>query len=1212
MTLTRIGKTQLVLVIPAQMMPGSYPLTATADGVAYAPLSFTITAAQTAADPVGYVNMLVAGYVSHIQTVQQTWAARTDLAPVQAFSRGARSSLQHGPLRRCARGERETATTRRAQAPAEGRAEGRRCAPPPRKPPAWLRSSPRNIHRCGPSHACSGGRSTPRSVQLEPQRGSSRHFDRHPAAGAAVVRSLRSKRVCCRRMGGWSSGSFVGREDELATLECALVDVRRGDGRFVLVTGEPGIGKTTLVERFIAAAVAANVQVGVGRAWEGAGAPPWWIWREALRPLGVEIELPRTLANDEVRFACLEMVAESVRDVAASAPLILVLDDLQWADVSSLLAAKLLARTLVRMPLLLIGTLREPAPVREELGPALADLRREAIVVPLAPLTRADIATLGAERGLDGSAIDMTLSISGGNPLFATRLLDDADARRDLAKGREPPIPTGVMDVLVRHLNQLSDEERRLVDWAAVAGDPLDLPLVTTASGLSLDQARTAVDQARHAGIFTRSGPARFAHDLFRSATYGSIATARRAAMHLAIAHALGGRVDEEMRVADHAFLADPDGVTEEAIRAARAGATTAMARLAYEQAVVMAERVVLGEERAGRQAGLATALALLSEAKLLAGDADGSTAAAERALTVARTSDAAEPFAHAALALGLRRTMGMPNPALVEAIGEALTRMDASDTWNATENLALRCSLEARLGAALQPMVDPPRALASARAAIERARSSGDRALIARTIHEARPAFRQLEPFRERHVMDSELLSLATALGDANLAAHAHGRLFWLALEAGDAISADLHLAEYEGIATSLKVAQHEVGALSARAVRAGMCGDWDEANRALDVLDATRERWATSLASRMPIDSVILMRANLDALQGDPEWSEAAVRAAPPMLRPLLELLFDVRLGRFEKAAKSYAAVAGMYLHGEVGFVIRISLAEAAIGLRDATHAEQLSSLLEPWSGRHAVGTPLPSYEGSVDRLLAGLAALSGDTTRAERLYEAAIAAEEALGATPFAERTRRESHRLLATPATPAATRPPRARDELTLAHEGDVWLVRFGEEEARVKEAVGIQYVAYLVERPDVPVSAVELFALRALVRGDAPLPSMMRDAGERLDSSAVAAYRARARDLRLRLDEATSRNDAGAVEAATGELELIEDELRAAVGLGGRMRRVGSERERIRVNVTTRIRKAIERLRERAPHAAHHLATAIRTGTTCIYRRPPEK
>jgi hypothetical protein len=133
--------------------------------------------------------------------------------------------------------------------------------------------------------------------------------------------------------------AFVGRADELGRLENALVDARRGDGRFVLVTGTPGIGKTRLVDELVSRAGDDGLQIGIGRAWEGAGAPAWWIWREALRPLGVDLTFPSTLANDESRFACLELVAEAVRDLAEAAPLVLVLDDLQWADVSSLLAA---------------------------------------------------------------------------------------------------------------------------------------------------------------------------------------------------------------------------------------------------------------------------------------------------------------------------------------------------------------------------------------------------------------------------------------------------------------------------------------------------------------------------------------------------------------------------------------------------------------------------------------------------------------------------------------------------------------------------------------------------------------------------------------------------------------------------------------------------------------------------------------------------------
>ncbi len=1011
--------------------------------------------------------------------------------------------------------------------------------------------------------------------------------------------------------------AFVGRAAELLHLERALADARGGNGRFVLVTGKPGIGKTTLVEELLSREQDTRLQLGMGRAWEGAGAPPWWIWREALRPLGVDLSFPRTLIGDEARFACLEIIAEAVRDLADTAPLVLILDDLQWADVASLLAAKLVARSLAGTALLLIGTLRDPTPSNSDIQDVIADLRREATLVPLAPLGRSEIANLLTRHGVDAaSAIDATLSLSGGNPLLATRLLEDAGVRDELAGGRTPLVASGLTSVLARHLDQLDAFDQTIVEWAAVSGDPLDVPIIVAASGRSADDVRAAIERGAHAGLLApASGSPRsrlFTHDLFRNATCERIDPPRRADMHRAIARALEARPEMEVRIAEHLFAADPDDTSAGAALASLRAARAAMARLAYEQAIIMAERSALADERAGRRGSLATALALLAEARFHAGDARGSTAVAERAITIATdVVDEAEPYARAALAVGLRRTMGFPDRALVGVLEEALLRMDRC----VAEDVAMRCALEARLGAALQPAVDPSRALETARRAIERSRAHGDPALIARTLHEARPAFRLLEPLHERHALDAELLSLATMLRDANLAAHASGRLFWLAIEAGDAITADLHLAEYERLAQSSGTAQHGLGASTARAARAAMCGAWDEAERILARLDATRAQWS-GVASVLPTDIVVTMRAAIGTARADGSHVDVALREAPPMMRPLLELVFDARLGRLESGRRAFAACAAALLGKEPPFIARVLLGEACVLLRETSYAERLTALLEPWSGRHAVGTPLAIYWGSVDRLLAGFAALTGDTVRAERLYDAAISAEEALGAFPHARQTRSERAALLSHRSTPprpsrdAARSRTRSGPPIHLTHEGDTWVIRFGEEEARTKDVVGLHYLAYLLARPDVAVPAVELFAARAHAPGGAPGPMPSGNAGEILDAKAVASYRARARDLREVLDAAVANSDLGAIEVARHELDLIEDELRAAVGLGGRLRRSGSETERVRVSVTTRIRKAIDRLRERSPLAAHHLGAAIRTGSTCIYNSPP--
>jgi predicted ATPase len=127
---------------------------------------------------------------------------------------------------------------------------------------------------------------------------------------------------------------FVGRTSERETLDGALADARGGRGRLVLVTGEPGIGKTTLTDAFARSVEAQGIRVAFGRAWEGEGAPAWWIWSEAFRSIGETLALPRTLAGEDARFACMEEIAERVR--ALPAPAVLVLDDLQSADSSSL------------------------------------------------------------------------------------------------------------------------------------------------------------------------------------------------------------------------------------------------------------------------------------------------------------------------------------------------------------------------------------------------------------------------------------------------------------------------------------------------------------------------------------------------------------------------------------------------------------------------------------------------------------------------------------------------------------------------------------------------------------------------------------------------------------------------------------------------------------------------------------------------------------
>jgi hypothetical protein len=993
---------------------------------------------------------------------------------------------------------------------------------------------------------------------------------------------------------------FAGRRSELSILEQALESACSGSGGTFLIEGQAGIGKTSLAGRLVELAEQREIFVAAGRAWQGPGVPPLWLWLDALRAAEEPLILPRSLATDEARFACFEQISAHVRMLAASRPLLLFLDDLHWADAASLLALRLVARLPRGNRVLVVGTAREPHDAPPDVARALADVRREATVMRLEALQRDDLAVLAEARGMDGTRAAAALErITGGHPLSVTEILTDPAARRAIEEGREPPVPRAIGELLGVHFERLTAAHRDLLSWIAVGGEPIDAGLVSDASGATSTEIAAAVAAARAEGVFSRGEVRpRFVHDLFRMAAYESIALDRRAEMHRAYAAALARRSGSEVARAQHLFSADPAASSTDAAAAALAAARVAIARFAFEDAAAFAERAAHAYERCGRHGQQAIALAVLAEGRMLAGDLDGWSAAAEDALSVARQADEAIPFANAALAFGLRRQLALSSSRLVMTLDDALSRLDRAGI----DDVAMRCALEARLGAALQPELDPPRALLNARRSIDRARATGDPQLIARTIHAARPAFRILEPHDERVGFDRELLALSEDLGDPVLEAHARGRLYWCALEGGDPDAADVHLVAFEELAGSLGVAAHELGALAARATREAMQGRWNGAESAVNTIERTPE--LRTLARAAIIDIVGCLKFTIAFARDD--YADVTspfdgIQAPPAPVKAAFEALFAARAGRIEPARNAFVRVADRVLSGDPPFTARHILGDTCVGVRSVEHAARCYELLAPFSGRHIVFTPLPGYDGAVDRVLGGLAALAGDSSAARVHFDAAIEAEHRLGAAPFAERTERTRRELLGAPSrrAPSAQSPSFVRD-------GDTWLVALGAERARLRNVDGFVYLAYLVERPDVPVPVAELFAARGT--GAAATDG---DAGEPLDRQAIATYRSRARELRGDLAEAEARNDLGAMDAAQRELAFLEQELSRAVGLGGRGRRAASAHERLRVNVTTRIRKAIERLRASAPALAHHLDTSVRTGSTCVYRRAPD-
>lgn len=200
-----------------------------------------------------------------------------------------------------------------------------------------------------------------------------------------------------------------------------------------------------------------------------------------------------------------------------------------------------------------------------------------------------------------------------------------------------------------------------------------------------------------------------------------------------------------------------------------------------------------------------------------------------------------------------------------------------------------------------------------------------------------------------------------------------------------------------------------------------------------------------------------------------------------------------------------------------------------------------------------------------------------------------------------------------------AMPGDAGMPPARGTLcvpVLEQDGELWRISYAGTTVLLRHSRGLALLAHLVRCPDRDVHVGELDAITpsggsalateaaAPDRGVMPVPG---DAGEVLDARALAEYRGRVAELRKELEDAEERHDLGRAESARAELDLLLDELRGAVGVGGRARRMSSDVERLRVSITRRIRSAIAQIAKHHPALGAHLAASVTTGYHCSYR-----
>ena len=377
-------------------------------------------------------------------------------------------------------------------------------------------------------------------------------------------------------LAGKDRGTFVGRSDAAAALQAQWTEVRERGLRVVVLAGEPGIGKTRLVTEFARTAHDDGATVLAGSCHEETHVP-YQPFVQALRhyiaccppaELAVQVtprraqlaailpELedarspygPTGLGAEQERFRLFETVSSLLTDAAHLRPLVLFLDDLHWADQSSLLLLRHLARSAKDAPLMVLGTYR-PVEVGDEhpLAEALAELRRSRAVerLSLSGLGEGEVAELimgrtgqQAPRGF----VRRVAERSEGNPFFIEELLHDVGAESDW-NAAAGGVPDSVRDLLLRRLRGLGDDCRQALSVAAVAGRDFELDVLERVLEHPRDRLIDLIEEAIDADVLVELaqsvGRLSFSHALFRETIYEQLSATRKAAIHGRIAAAI-------------------------------------------------------------------------------------------------------------------------------------------------------------------------------------------------------------------------------------------------------------------------------------------------------------------------------------------------------------------------------------------------------------------------------------------------------------------------------------------------------------------------------------------------------------------------------------------------------------------------------------------------------------------------------------------------
>ncbi|MBB2912900.1 DNA-binding SARP family transcriptional activator [Streptosporangium becharense] len=795
---------------------------------------------------------------------------------------------------------------------------------------------------------------------------------------------------------------LVGRERELGELAALVSRTARPGPALAAVTGEPGIGKTRLLEAFDEHCTGSGHLVLWGRCHDTEGAPPLWPWLQVLGALDricpprdrtalaglLEEETPRG-SGGTVLLRRNQAVADWLTEAARPRPLVIVLDDLHWADPASLELLRdlvvLIGGSAPGGAVTLVAAFRDTEVRRTALhhdapGLSVSELltrlaRYDLLRLHLTGLAPEAVLTVAESMGgeVDEPTARALAERTGGNPFFVR------ESARMLAQGRSlDTVPDAVADLIRWRIDALGPRTGEVLTVAAVVGRDFD-PAVVAAGHAD---AYEALDGAERAGLVVAgSGRMAFAHDLIRETLLADVAPMRKAALHREVMDVLSRRPGTDVAViAHHAVEAGPTAYAE-AVRWARAAAEQASLRLAYAEAAMWWGHVVAAHgAREGDPAEHVELLLCQVRALLEAGDALGARQARAAAVRAAdRAGAGPETTARALTALDAPSVWTLRNPyeavelRLVHRFEAALRELPETDS---PERARLLGGLAQEL---YDGTDDPSRAFLSFQA-IEMARRLRDPHLLMAVLNARYLSLPTLPSYISEYLgIAEEILELAVRtqapafelLGQMMLTHHK--------LEMGDLTGADRAATCCDALLERLPLPwprfQHTVW----RAARLALAGRFDDAEILYDEAGEQAERigmWyagAVVATGRMCMNHQRGTMADVgplvEAITGIHASMDHDARVLHLCARGRVEEARELVSGGWPTPPADWSWLTMTCLQGA---------AQAAVG--DVPACQVTYSALLPYSGRISVGSAVASL-GPVDWFLALLASALGD---------------------------------------------------------------------------------------------------------------------------------------------------------------------------------------------------------------------------------------